>query len=118
MYWEIIKVNNGGCYNSIGLSNVKNVLTADSTFTKNGSDINGWAVKTTNNEDEERINEAYHNNVAKKFQFCFEDNTKIGLYYNHGHKTLSYFANGIYIATPFTNVNVDKEKLYFVIEVC
>lgn len=83
---------------------------------RNGESDKGWAVRLYGSHSDKTFNGTIHNNVQNNFFINWESNCTIGLLYNAGAKTLSYFHNKTYIGTPFTNV--EGAALYFLAEGC
>jgi len=109
-YWEITISHTGGCYDCVGVVNGKYTATQ-----RLGTNANGWGVRVYGSSTSQDQTGAWHNNKYSDFSKVWTAGDRIGLLYNTRMGHLSYYRNGAFIGTPFTNV---KGDIFPCLEMC
>jgi len=109
-YWEIIMSHQGGCNDAIGVVNGKY-----SPAQRLGANANSWAVRVPGQTGTGDAIGAWHNNKNNDFFKGWSAGDRIGLLFDTRKASLTYYRNGTFIGTPFTNVRGD---IYPCLEMC
>lgn len=109
-YFEVLCDHMQGCYDSVGV--VNKTINFGSRL---GADKASWAVRIWGNSTDQQKYGAVHGGIHKDFFKDWNKGDRIGVKFDAKAKSLSFYHNGVYKGTPFTNV---EGEIYPAVEIC